>query len=118
MSEGPRDDHPPEAYRIHSDVLNAEVWLVHRRLKREDYPTDGVCYTGAECEILLRAGPDVLSAVQLVKEVLGATVVNARRDAHDPWAAEWPPKRRPPERRRRLGSPLWGELAQPSPTHP
>jgi hypothetical protein len=49
-------DDQPEAYLIHSDVLNAEVWLVHRRLARQEWPSDGVCYTGRECEILLRLG--------------------------------------------------------------
>ena len=60
-----------DAIRLYSAVLGAEVWLVHRNLPRAEWPTDAVCYTGAEAE--------VLPAVHLVKEVFGASVQSAKK---------------------------------------
>jgi hypothetical protein len=81
MEPFPREQ-PAELTYVHlySEVLLAELYLVNRRLPRRELPTGAPCYTIPEVEVLHWLGPEVLPAVQLMKEVFGdVTVLKARK---------------------------------------
>lgn len=70
---------PVVAVKVHSPLLDAEVWVVADDLPREAWPTDAPVYTQAEVKILQRVGTDTLAWVHATKTMLGATVVDAGR---------------------------------------
>lgn len=80
---------PVAAVKVHSAVLDADVWVVANDLPRGQWPQDGaVVYTEAEVKVLLQVGPDTLRWVQWPKELLGAQVVTA---GERPMPQEGPP---------------------------
>lgn len=70
---------PVAAVKVHSDVLDAEIWVVCDDLPREAWPTDAPVYTQKEVKILTQVGPDALAWVHATKTMFGATVIRAGR---------------------------------------
>lgn len=71
---------PVAAVKVHSDVLDADLWMVADDVPPDTWPTDAPVYTQAEVKILREVGgPDVLEWVHATKELFGALVLSARQ---------------------------------------
>jgi hypothetical protein len=78
-------EQPSELAYVHlnSEVLNDELYLVHRALSQRERPTGHPCYTIPEAEVIRFVGPDVMAVIQLVKVLLVAPLVGSRHDQTD-----------------------------------
>jgi hypothetical protein len=66
---------PIVAVKIHSDILDALLWVVADDLPREQWPQEGTpVYTHHEVQMLRQAGPNMLQWVHAAMQALGATV--------------------------------------------
>lgn len=70
---------PVAAVKVHSTVLDVDLWVVADDLPREQWPTDAPLYTQCEVQLLRQAEArqDVLEWVQMSKELFDARVVSA-----------------------------------------
>jgi hypothetical protein len=73
-------ENPAELDYVHLYSSEDEMYLVNRALSYRERPTDHVCYTIPEAQVLRWIGTDVMGVVQLVKALLVAPVVRSRRN--------------------------------------
>jgi len=65
-------ENPQELAYVHlySSVVEDEIYLVNRVLSQRERPTDHVCYTIPEAEVLRFIGTDVMAAVHMVNAAI------------------------------------------------
>ena len=70
---------PVVAVKVHSDLLDTDLWVVADDLPRDQWPMDVPVYTHAEVMVLARAGPDTLEWMHAVKTMFNCNVVQGHR---------------------------------------